>query len=124
MRIDSPTAASMSASVSMLSAHRPASANDANAAIAQTAARSPPKRQDSSVPATVVPIHVSQIRRSLNQVTRLSAKTRKPSKSVKRSPPPPSRRWSMRYVWTESNFACSPFQTRSFGHGYSLFQPR
>ena len=30
------------------------------------AARSPPKRHESSVPATVVPIHVSQISRSLN----------------------------------------------------------
>jgi hypothetical protein len=96
MRIDSPTAASMSASVSMLSAQRPETANDANAASAQTPARSPPKRQESSVPATVVPIHVSQMRTSLNQVTRLSAKIRKPSKSVKRTPPPPSRRWSIR----------------------------
>ena len=42
-------------------------------------ARSPPKRQETSVPATVVLIHVSQMRRSLNQVTRLSANP-KPSK--------------------------------------------
>ena len=92
IRMDSPTAASMSASVSMLSAHKPAIANDANAASAQAPARSPPKRQASSVPATVVPIQVSQTSRSLNHVTRLSAKMRKPSKTLKRSPPLPSRR--------------------------------
>ena len=81
IRIDRPTAASMRASVSMLSAHRPEIANAANAPSAQAPARSPPKRQATSVPATVVPIHVSQTSRSLNHSTRLSAKTRKPSKT-------------------------------------------
>ena len=30
----------------------------------------------------------------------------------------------MRYVWMESNRASNPFQTRSSGHAYSVFQPR
>ena len=60
MRSESATATSISASVSMLAVQSPESANDANATSVMAAARSPPNRQTRSVPATVVPTHVSQ----------------------------------------------------------------
>ena len=65
-RRDSPTAASIRASVSMLSSHRPDSAKAANAESVIRAARRPPKRRTSATPAIVVPTHVSQISSRLN----------------------------------------------------------
>ena len=122
--IDMPTAASTRASVCMASAHSPDSANVVKATSAQTPARRPPKRQARSVPLTTTPIQVSQTRRSLNHSTRLSAKTRKPSNTVNRRPPSPSRRLSISQVWIESNRDWSPFQTSSCGQAYSPRQPR
>ena len=95
IRSESPTAVSISAKVSMLSSQSPDTAKEANAASAHTPARTPPKRQESAVPATVTPIQVSQTSRSRNQATRLSTKTRNPSKIVNTTPPSPVRRWSI-----------------------------
>ncbi len=64
-----PTAASMSASVSMLSTHSPESANGRERSERPGAARAGRRSASaSSVPATVVPIQVSQTSRSLNHV--------------------------------------------------------
>ena len=67
----------------MLAVQSPERANDANATSVRTAARSPPNRQTRSVPATVVPTHVSHERSSVNQATSSSTKMRNPSKIVK-----------------------------------------
>jgi len=66
------TAAIISASVWMLSSHRPLSANVAKATIAQIAAFGPPNRSDTRTPTTAVPIQVIQPQNLISQDTRSS----------------------------------------------------
>ncbi len=91
----------------MLSRQRPESANVANAASVSIAARSPPNRQTSSVPAAVVPTQVSQKRSSVNQATSSSTKMRKPSKIVKTTLLSSAERWSISQTWNSSSLNCS-----------------
>src|SRR5262245_52173751 len=73
-RSESPTAASMSENVSMLSVHSPISANDANAARTPSACFQCPNRATTSVPSATVPTHVTLLKNDVNHDTRLSRK--------------------------------------------------
>ena len=108
----------------MLSVQSPDSANAAKATSAVTAARRPPNRQTRSVPATVVPTHVSQMRSSVNQATSSSTKTRKPSKIVKTKLLSSAERWSISQTWNSSSLNCSEFHASELGHGYSRRRER
>ncbi len=68
----------------MLSSHRPISANETNAPSTMSPARQPPKRQTNSVPAAIMPGHVSHSKKSSSAVTSQSAKARKPSRIAKK----------------------------------------
>ena len=80
---DSVTAASISASVWMLSSQSPISANEAKAPAVISAARQPPKRSTISTPAANVPTQVSHSSMSVRALTSHSANARKPSKIAK-----------------------------------------
>ena len=117
IRSASPTDAIISASVSMLASQRPSSANEAKPASTIAPARRPPKRQTTSVPATVVPIQVSQRMNWLSQATRLSRKIRNQLKIVKKSPVSSAVRWSISHAWNSSRWAESEVNVRLVGHG-------
>jgi hypothetical protein len=116
---DSPTAASISARVCRLSAHRPIAAKEASAATIQAAARQPPKRSAASVKAAVVPNQVIHSRSRLNQSTRLSTNVANPSKIANAKLGSAAFRWSDSQVWKLSRWPESEFHVSSAGHGCS-----
>ena len=83
----------------MLSTQRPLAAKVANAASAQTAARTPPKRRETRTPATVTPTQVIQPRKLVNQLTRLSRNSAKPLNARITALGLSALRWSTSQVW-------------------------
>ena len=116
-RSESPTAASISASVSMLASQRPSRAKEANADAVITAARTPPNLSTVIVPTAAAPSQLSQRIALVNQSTRSSTNVAKPSNTLKNGLSGVAERWSRSHDWKESSFAERPFQTSEFGHG-------
>ena len=108
----------------MLSSHSPLAAKVAKAARAQIAARTPPKRSETSTPATVTPTHVIQPRKLVNQFTRLSRKLAKPLKARITTLGLSAFRWSTSHVWKSLRCVGSVFQVSDAGHGYSAFSAK
>ena len=123
-RSDNDTAASMRASVCMLSTQSPVSANTANAPSAQAAARTPPYRSTTSTPATVVPTQVIQPRNRVNQPTRSSRNDAKPLNALKTTFGSWAFRCSSSHVWKSLRWVGSDVQTSRSGQRYWLLYPR
>ena len=119
-----PTAASISASVCMLSTQSPLAANATKAASAQIAARTPPKRSETRTPATVTPTHVIQPRKLVNQLTRSSRKSAKPLNARITTLGLSALRWSTSQVWKSLRCVGSVFHVSEAGHGYSALSAK
>ena len=108
---ESPTAENISASVWMLSSQSPLSANIANAASAQIAARTPPKRSDDERRRRrcADPGHpVQEARQPGDEVVEEVAK---PLNARKTALGLSALRWSMSHVWKSFRWVGSAFQS-------------
>ena len=121
-RSESTTAASIRASVCMLSSHSPMRANETNAANTVSAGRQPPKRNTTITPAAITPTQVSQSSTSSIAVTSHSASARKPSRIAKKTFGPSAVRWSRSQVWNSSRRSGSSLHVSDSGQGSSSRQ--
>ena len=116
------TAASIRASVCMLSSQSPIRANETNAASTMSAGRQPPKRNTTITPAAITPGQVSQSSASSNAVTSHSASARKPSRIAKTRFGLSAVRSSSSQVWNSSRRSGSSLQVSDAGQGSSSRQ--
>jgi hypothetical protein len=123
-RSERVTAASIRASVCMLSVQSPLSAKVANAPTAQIAAFRPPNLSATRTPTTDAPIQVIQPNSRVSHVTRSSRKEAKPLNVRMTTLGLSAFRWSTSHVWKSLRCVGSVVHVRRPGHEYWPLRPK